>query len=150
MATRIHKIGTATGDGMMKTNLRWFYQSILLIFILAGLAACNKSTSSSSPASQSSSAGTVGDSSSAIKHYPFKGKIVSVDAMSKSASIDGADIPGFMSAMTMSYEIHPDSDLQKLHAGDSIQADIVVDNSDSNNEKYWLEHVAAVPAAKEP
>lgn len=130
----------------MKTNLRWFYQSILLIFILAGLAACNKSTSSSSPGSQSSSA----DSSSMIKRYPFKGKIVSVDAMSKSASIDGADIPGFMSAMTMSYEIHPDSDLQKLHAGDSIQADIVVDNSDSNNEKYWLEHVAAVPAAKEP
>ena len=73
-----------------------------------------------------------------------------VDTASKSASIDGEDIPGFMSAMTMSYNIRPESDLQKLHTGDSIQADVVVDNSDSNNEKYWLEHVVVVSGNKEP
>jgi Cu/Ag efflux protein CusF len=130
---------------MMKTNLRSFYQTILLACILAGLTACNKN--SSAPASQPASTVSTTDNSP-VKRYPFKGKVVSVDAMSKSASIDGADIPGFMSAMTMSYEIHPDTDLQKIHAGDSIQADVVVDNSDSNNEKYWLEHVAVVPATK--
>ena len=130
----------------MKINFRWFYWSIL-ICIFAGLTACNKN--SSAPASQPPSTVSTADNSS-IKRYPFKGKVVSVDAASKSASIDGADIPGFMSAMTMSYEIHPGSDLQKLHAGDSIQADVVVDNSDSSNEKYWLEHVVVVPATKNP
>ena len=129
----------------MKIN-RWFYLSIL-ICTLAGLAACNKNAPA--PASQPASTVSTTDASP-IKHYPFKGKVVSVDSMSKSATIDGADIPGYMSAMTMSYEIRPDSDLSKVHAGDSIQADIVVDNTDSNNEKYWLEHVVVVPAAKEP
>ena len=127
----------------MKIN-RWFCLSIL-VCILAGLTACNKS--SSAPASQPPSTVSTTDNSP-IKRYPFKGKVLTVDSLSKSASVDGADIPGFMSAMTMSYEIRPGSDLQKLHAGDSIQADIVVDNSDSNNEKYWLEHVAVVSATK--
>lgn len=127
----------------MKIN-RWFYLSIL-ICILAGLTACNKN--SPAPASQPPSTVSTTDNSP-IKRYPFKGKILSVDPLAKSANIDGADIPGFMSAMTMSYEIRPDSDLKKLHTGDSIQADVVVDNTDSNNEKYWLEHVAVVPATK--
>lgn len=84
--------------------------------------------------------------SSAIKHYAFKGKIVSVDTKSGNANIDGADVPGFMGAMTMVYDIRPVSDLQKLHADDSISGDLVVDNS-GDVEKYWLEKVVVAPAA---
>jgi Cu/Ag efflux protein CusF len=76
----------------------------------------------------------------------FKGKIISLDPKAGTASVDGEDIPGFMGAMTMLYEIHPASDLQKLHAGDSIRADLVVDNS-GDVEKYWLENVIVTPAA---
>lgn len=128
----------------MNINLRWFYLGIL-VCILAGLTACNKN--SSAPTSQPPSTVSTTDNVS-VKRYPFKGKVISVDPMAKSANIDGADIPGFMSAMTMSYEIHPESDLKKLHAGDSITAEVVVDNSDSNNEKYWLENVEVVPSKK--
>ncbi len=130
----------------MKIN-RLLYPSILLVCFFAALTACNKN--SSAPAKQPPSTVSISDSSP-IKHYPFKGKVVMVDSVSRSASIDGEDIPGFMSAMTMSYNIRPESDLQKLHTGDSIQADVVVDNSDSNNEKYWLEHVVVVSGKKEP
>lgn len=51
-----------------------------------------------------------------------------------------------MGAMTMLYPIKPVSDLQKLHAGDSISADLVVDNS-GDIEKYWLEKIVVAPAA---
>jgi protein SCO1/2 len=123
----------------MKNGIqRRSHLEILVLTLLLSAAACNRSAPA--PANQSQSSGAT--SAAAVKRYPFKGKIVSIDAPTKSASIDGEDIPGFMSAMTMSYEIRPDSDLQKLHPGDSITAEIVVDNSDSNNEKYWLEHVA--------
>lgn len=81
-----------------------------------------------------------------IKHYAFKGKIISIDTKSGNANIDGEDIPGFMGAMTMQYEIRPATDLQKLHAGDSIGGDLVVDNS-GDVEKYWLEKVVVAPAA---
>jgi Cu/Ag efflux protein CusF len=106
--------------------------------------ACNRSAptdvNSSSPSSSSST-----QTSSAVKHYPFKGKIVSVDTKAGNANIDGEDIPGFMGAMTMLYQIRPVSDLQKLHAGDSISGDLVVDNS-GDVEKYWLEKVTIAPA----
>lgn len=114
------------------------HQSVFVICLLLSFcAACNRSTPASSAGPSQGNA----TPSAAIKRYPFKGKIVSVDSQSQSASVAGEDIPGFMSAMTMPYEIRPTVDLAKLHVGDSITAEVVVDNSDSNNEKYWLENV---------
>ena len=118
-------------------------QSAVLLGLLTMFCACNRSAPGPS---SSSSASSSAQSSSAIKHYPFKGKIVAVDTNAGNANIDGEDIPGFMGAMTMQYEIRPSSDLQKLHPGDSISADLVVDNS-GDVEKYWLEKVSATPAA---
>lgn len=123
---------------MKNAILRRSHLGILMLGLFISGAACNHSAPA--PANQSQSPEAA--SPTAVKRYPFRGRIVSIDAPTKSASIDGEDIPGFMSAMTMSYEIRPASDLQKLHPGDSITAEIVVDNSDSNNEKYWLERVA--------
>ena len=136
---------------MTRSLLPPYKSAILLVLLTVFCGACNRSAPSSANSSSSNASPSSSSSmkaSSAIKHYPFKGKIVSVDTKANNANIDGEDIPGFMGAMTMLYEVRPVSDLQKLHPGDSISADLVVDNS-GDVEKYWLEKVTVAPAATE-
>lgn len=68
--------------------------------------------------------------------YRLKGKVVSVDKQAHMLNVDGEAIPGFMSAMTMPYNVKPESELDKLAPGESITADIVVQGDDS-----WLENI---------
>jgi cold shock protein len=71
------------------------------------------------------------------KRYQLKGKVVSIDKQSKMVNIDSEAIPGYMDAMTMPYNVKPESDLDKLKPGDAITADLVV-----QDEKAWLENIA--------
>lgn len=88
---------------------------------------CNKSTQpTSQPLSQASSA----------KHYQLKGKVVSVDKQSKMLNVDAEEIPGFMSAMTMPYQVKPASEVDKLNPGDSISADLLV-----QDDSAWLQNI---------
>jgi len=86
---------------------------------------------------------------SAAKRYHLKGKVVDVDSRAKMVNVDSEAIPDFMPAMTMPYEVKPESDLQKLSPGDEITADVVV-----QDDKGWLEkivvtrHAAAAPSKK--
>jgi Cu/Ag efflux protein CusF len=61
-----------------------------------------------------------------VKRYPMQGVVKSVDARAKSAMIDAGKIGDWMEPMTMEYPIKPDSEFQKLHAGDRIEATVVV------------------------
>ena len=70
------------------------------------------------------------------KHYQLKGKVVNIDQQSKMVNIDCEAIPGFMEAMTMPYKVNPESELDKLHAGDTITGDLVV-----QDDGAWLENV---------
>jgi Cu/Ag efflux protein CusF len=92
-------------------------------------AGCNKTPDSGAP--------TTAQTSSAAKRYHLKGKVVSVDSKSKMANIDSEAIPDFMDAMIMPYVVKPESELDKLKPGDSITADVVV-----QDEKAWLENIA--------
>jgi len=79
-----------------------------------------------------------------VKRYPFTGRVVSVDAQSQSAIIDGDAIPGFMDAMAMSYKVKPAATLNHLLAGDSVSAEVVVHRDAANDDAasdYWLENV---------
>jgi Uncharacterized conserved protein len=76
------------------------------------------------------------------KRYHLKGKVVSVDTRAKMVNVDSEDIPGFMPAMTMPYEVKPESDLQKLSPGDEITADVVV-----QDDKGWLEKIVVTKHA---
>jgi len=60
------------------------------------------------------------------KVFQLKGKIVAVKPDQNALSIDGEDIPGFMSAMTMDYSVKSKDSIAGLRAGDAITADIVV------------------------
>lgn len=76
-------------------------------------------------------------STAATKRYHLKGKVVSVDQRAHMVNVDGEDIPGFMSAMTMPYKVKPETELDRLAPGESITADIVVEGDSS-----WLENIA--------
>jgi Cu/Ag efflux protein CusF len=111
----------------------------LIVICLATLlsVACNKPNQS---AAQPAPAVTT------AKRYHLKGKVVSVDKQSKMLNVDGDAIPDFMDAMTMPYEVKPESELDRLKPGDAITADVVV-----QNEKAWLENIAVTqppPAGK--
>jgi protein SCO1 len=78
-----------------------------------------------------------------IKHYPFTGRVTSIDAQHQSADIDGDAVPNFMDAMPMTYKIKPSSTLSQLTPGDSISADLVDVESatDHTTLDSWLENV---------
>ncbi len=82
---------------------------VAILFCALALAAC----SSSKPAA---------------KRYPMQGVVKALDANAKTATIDAGKIDGWMEAMTMEYPVRPDSEFQKLHVGDHIEATVVVED----------------------
>ncbi len=79
------------------------------------------------------------------KQFHLKGKVVSVDARAKMVNVDSEAIPGFMDAMTMPYRVKPDSELDKLHPGDAITADLLV-----QDEGAWIENVEVTGHSSPP
>lgn len=78
------------------------------------------------------------------KHYQVSGTIVSVNPKDKIASINAAEIPGYMDAMKMDYPITNKSDLEKLHPGDHIVGTLdVYDSGD-----YSISSFSKVEAGK--
>jgi len=73
------------------------------------------------------------------KRYPLKGKVVAVDKVERTATIQHEDIPGYMPGMTMPFKIKNDADLQMIKPGDDITATLVVDDLAS-----WIEITAIV------
>jgi protein SCO1/2 len=71
-----------------------------------------------------------------LKHYQLTGRVVAIDKPNKSITVDGDEIPGFMSAMQMPYDVKNASLLDKLVPGDKIAADVVVKEDES-----WLENI---------
>jgi protein SCO1 len=93
----------------------------IVLFWLAGLISCSRSR----PPIDTN-----------LKHYQLTGRVVAIDKANKSLTVDGDDIPGFMSAMQMPYDVKDASLLDKLAVGDKIAADVVVKDDDS-----WLEKI---------
>jgi protein SCO1 len=87
-----------------------------------------------------------GPSQPSVKHFAFKGKVMSVDKNARTANIDNEPIAGFMDAMVMPYTIKPASALDQLQPGDSITADVVVQPDNT----YWLENVKVVAHSQTP
>ena len=58
----------------------------------------------------------------------MQGTIKSLDAAHKTAMIDAGKIGDWMEPMMMEYPIKPDSEFQKLHVGDKIDATVVVND----------------------
>jgi protein SCO1/2 len=101
----------------------------LLFFTALLLAGCQKpSQADSNSANQ--------------KRYEFRGKVVSVDKLKKTAKIDHEEIPGFMEKMTMEFPIHENWVWEDLVPGVQIRAELVVDSA--AKDPYWLEKISIV------
>ena len=59
--------------------------------------------------------------------YEIRGMVVAVDAARRLLEIDHEEIPGFMPAMTMPYEVEDASLLQGLAKGDKVRGTLRVD-----------------------
>jgi protein SCO1/2 len=79
------------------------------------------------------------------KHFKLEGTVKSVDAQNHKLVVDHKEIPGFMRAMTMPYNVKKEEDLTKVSSGDQIAADVVV----SADEGRYLENVKVTGHAAE-
>jgi len=75
-----------------------------------------------------------------VKRYPMQGVVKALDPKAKAATIDAGKIGDWMEAMTMEYLVKPDSEFEKLHVGDKIDATVVV-----NDLKYYVTDVKVAP-----
>lgn len=73
-------------------------------------------------------------SSANEERYELNGKVVSVDREKSQVTISHGDVEGYMPAMTMSFTVRSEADLQILAPEDQVSATLVVDGS-----KTWLE-----------
>lgn len=79
------------------------------------------------------------------QRYPIKGQVVSVDKRGSTVSVAHEDIPGFMEAMTMPFDLKDRRLLDQLAEGDRIQATLVVAGLRS-----WLEDVVVTRETIDP
>jgi Cu/Ag efflux protein CusF len=64
------------------------------------------------------------------KEYPMRGEITGLDPGGHVATIKHENIPGFMGAMTMGYQIKDPAEFSKLTVGEPITATVYVKDDD--------------------
>ena len=75
-----------------------------------------------------------------VKRYPMQGEVKALDASAHTATIAAGKIDGWMEAMTMEYPVKPESEFQKLHVGDKIEATVMV-----GDPGYYVTDIKVVP-----
>jgi protein SCO1/2 len=78
------------------------------------------------------------------KRYSLRGQIVAKNMSANEITVDHADIPGFMSAMTMPYKVKDVTELSILEPGDKIGAEVIVS---ADGTEYWLEEIRIVDSS---
>jgi len=107
------------------------------------LAACGPSQSAKqTDAKESDTKAAAGARLATTKQYPLTGKVVSIDKATRSINVDGDEVPGFMAAMTMPYQVKDAGILDRVAPGDRIKAEIVV-----GSDGAYLENILVVKKA---
>jgi protein SCO1/2 len=75
-----------------------------------------------------------GQKRAAEKPYPLKGVVVSVDPATSQVIVRHDEIPGYMDAMTMPFNVAESKMLAELRPGDGIEAKLVVGEKSSRLE----------------
>lgn len=79
------------------------------------------------------------------RSYDLKGVVVSVETAEGEATIDHEEIPGYMSAMRMSFPVKDRDVLGAMEPGDLVRATMVV-----SDRGYWLESISLTKGGGEP
>jgi Cu/Ag efflux protein CusF len=74
------------------------------------------------------------------KHYKLHGTVITINKDKSQLNIDADDIPGFMDAMTMPYDVKNKAEIDKVGAGDEINADLIVEPDAS----YYIQNIVVV------
>jgi protein SCO1/2 len=74
-----------------------------------------------------------------IVTYPVRGTVVKIDLTGNHLTVDHEAIPGFMSAMTMTYPVKDGRQLERLSNGDRVSATLM-----KNGSALWLEDIGKV------
>lgn len=115
----------------------WRYSTILVLACCVAVG-CGPSRSVKQSAMKEGDPKVAAEAQT-IKRYPLTGRVVSIDKPTQSINVDGNEIPGFMAAMTMPYQVRDASLLDKLAPEDHIKAEIVV-----GDKSAYLENVTVV------
>ena len=99
------------------------HRSVPLVLVLACLAGCGDSTPPAQTAPAAAPAAAA-PAATAKKEFAFRGKVESVDPATKSMSVAGEDVPGWMMAMTMVYKPDKPEVIDQVKAGDQITATV--------------------------
>ena len=81
------------------------------------------------------------------KHYRLRGQVLEKNPSSNEVTVDHEEIPGFMPAMTMPYEVKDPEALREVQLGDVIEADVATANG---GKDYWLEHIRITDRSGHP
>lgn len=118
---------------MYRMQQQWLPAAVLLLAAACMLVGCHHTAATNQATDPN------------IKSYDLRGKIVSVDVPSGVVAVDSEAIPGFMDAMTMSYQLKDKSVATELHPGDHITAKLLVYKSDN---QMLLDQIVITSQAK--
>jgi Cu/Ag efflux protein CusF len=68
-------------------------------------------------------------------HHDLTGYVLEVAPAMNRITVRNDDVPGMMRSMVMDYQVKDAATLREIHAGDVIQATMVMDDA------YWLENI---------
>ncbi len=114
---------------------------MVCVGVIATLAGCKQANSG--PANQPAPV-----VSGEIKTFPIRGKVVSVDTAKSSIVLDHEAVPGFMEAMTMSYQLKNPGVLSELHPGDRITAKLLVRKTGDDYSDPMLDEIVVTAQAR--
>src|SRR5947209_4613917 len=107
---------------------RWVL--FLILTMLLGLSACDRSpefrATSNAPVSQSTN----------LKVFQVKGLVISVKSKEKSVEVKHEEIPGYMPAMTMPFDVKDTNELAGIASGDSITFRMLVTDTEG-----WIDQI---------
>lgn len=114
--------------------IRWFFAVVLSLVMM--LASCSRRAGDESAAAPPAS-----DPANA-QVFQVKGVVVELLPEENSVRIKHEEIPGYMAAMTMAFEVRDPRELAGLAAGDSVAFRLLVTDDDG-----WIDQVRKLPRA---
>jgi protein SCO1/2 len=101
--------------------------------LMAAVASCGKRISEQKPLTQAASTN--------VQIYSVKGVIKELKPDGKTVKIEHEEIPGYMAAMTMPFEVKDPRELAGLQAGDEVTFRMLVTDTDG-----WIDQIRKIGA----
>ena len=100
-------------------------RAIFITFVIAlGMVACG---SGEAPPAEEAAPASETETPSGPKHYHSKGVVEAIDVAEGKVTLAHEDIPGFMNAMTMAFDVKDPSLLEQLAVGQEVEFALIVE-----------------------